>query len=349
MKTILAIDTSCDETAAAITQERRIISSAIYSQVLIHQKWGGVVPSLAKRAHEERIDGIVALALKKAHMGWDDIDAVAVTQGPGLAIALGVGITYAKQYASMHNLPLIGVNHLAGHLYSAFAQNSKGNPVAPLFAFPYLGMIISGGHTEFVLWKDHLQYEILGSTVDDAAGEALDKAGKLLGLGYPAGSVLERLAAEVNNRDEYHFPRPMLRSNDLQFSFSGLKTAFYYHLKQMDTKDIPLHLRELASSFQAAVFDTILAKTEKAIKQTGISRLVIGGGVTANMHLRAQMRALVRKHKGTVLFPSYRYLTGDNAAMIGITAYWDLLHGRFRKPEDLERIPRLTLGGIIWS
>ena len=339
---ILAIDTSCDETAVAVTAERRVLSNAIYSQIVIHQKWGGVVPSLAKRAHEERIDDVIQIALKKAHMTMADIGAIAVTQGPGLAIALEVGIQKAKELAVKYALPLIGVNHLAGHLYSAFTQNSMGNPVRPI-QFPYLGMIISGGHTEFVLWKDHLSYEILGATLDDAAGEALDKAGKLLGLGYPAGPVIEKLAEQVHNIDPYSFPRPMLRSNDLQFSFSGLKTAFYYHLKTMEKTEVQKNLKELASSFQEAVFDTLLAKTEKAIKQTGIVHLVIGGGVTANSYLRSQMRTLVRTYKGAVQFPSYRYLTGDNAAMIGVAAHYYAKQHKFCSPDNLDRIPRMTL------
>jgi len=338
---ILAIDTSCDETAVAVTNERRILSNVIYSQILIHKKWGGVVPLLAKRAHEERIDEVIQLALKKAHVTWKNIDVIAVTQGPGLAIALGVGIQKAKELAETHGKSLLGINHLEGHLYSVFAQNSKGNPKKPM-NFPYLGMIISGGHTEFVLWKGHLIYELLGATLDDAAGEALDKAGKLLGLGYPAGAVLERLADQVNHIDEYHFPRPMLHSVDLQFSFSGLKTSFYYFLKTITEEEKQIKVRELASAFQEAVFDTILAKAEKAIQQTGISHMAIGGGVTANKYLRKRFRALVKKYKGTVQFPTQPSLTGDNAAMIGIAA-WKRNGPKLPSLDRLDRQPRMKL------
>lgn len=248
---ILAIDTSCDETSVAITDGRRVLSNVIYSQVLLHKKWGGVVPSIAKRAHEERIDWVVKVALNKYQRGktsavkqkqnqeqtvevkieMANIDAIAVTQGPGLAVALEVGIKKAKELAQKYNKKLISVNHLEGHIYSAFVQNSAGNPIKD-FRFPYLALIVSGGHTEFVIFKNHLEYKIIGSTLDDAAGEALDKAAKLLGLGYPGGPVLERLAKQAGNIDSHNFPRPMLKSKDLNFSFSGLKTSFYYFLRR---------------------------------------------------------------------------------------------------------------------
>ncbi len=334
---ILAIDTSCDETAVAVTDGRRVLSNIIYSQILIHKKWGGVVPSLAKRAHEDRIDFVVGDALKKAA----NFDAVAVTQGPGLAVALEVGIKKAKELAQKYGKKLIAVNHLEGHVYSCFVQNSQGNPPIE-FRFPYLALIVSGGHTELVIFKNHLQYEVIGQTVDDAAGEALDKAGKLLGLGYPAGPVIERLAKEAENKDFYHFPRPMLRSNNLNFSFSGLKTSFYYFLQRHPEEQ--KKIKELASSFQEAVFDTLIAKTEKAINQTGITNLLVGGGVIANQYLRTKFRQLAKKHQGSVLFPSYKHLTGDNAAMIGVVAYYKAQKGQFVFDiVGLDRVPRLGL------
>ena len=344
--TILAIDTSCDETSAAITDGRRVLSNIIYSQVLLHKKWGGVVPSIAKRAHEERIDFVVEEALKKFSIfnfqfSMKKIDYITVTQGPGLAVALEVGIKKAKELAIKFNKKLISVNHLEGHIYSAFVENSQGNPKID-FKFPYLVLIISGGHTEFVIFKNHLEYEVIGSTLDDAAGEALDKAAKLLGLGYPGGPVLERLAKEVENKDFHNFPRPMLKSNDLNFSFSGLKTSFYYFLKKNPNQISEIKL--LASSFQEAVFDTIIKKTEKAIEQTGINRLIVGGGVIANLHLRQLFRKLVEKYHGEVLFPSYKYLTGDNAAMIGVVAGFKAEKDLFVKNiDELDRIPRWSL------
>ena len=224
-KTILAIDTSCDETSVAIVEGRRVLSHVEYSQIAMHVKWGGVVPSIARRAHEERIDWVVDQAVKKFEI--KNIDCIAVTYGPGLAIALEVGIKKAKELTRKFKKKLIAVNHLEGHIYSSFVQNSRGNPIRD-FRFPYLALVISGGHTEIVLWRDHLKYEVLGETLDDAAGEALDKAAKMLDLGYPGGPVIERLAKEVQNKDFYNFPRPMLKSKTLEFSFSGLKTAFFY-------------------------------------------------------------------------------------------------------------------------
>jgi len=339
---ILAIDTSCDETSVAITDGRKVLSNVIYSQVLLHKKWGGVVPSIAKRAHEERIDFVVEEALKNfVSRALEDIDFITVTQGPGLAVALEVGIKKAKELVKKYQKKLIAVNHLEGHIYSAFVQNSQGNPKCD-FKFPYLALIISGGHTEFVIFKDYLKYEVIGSTLDDAAGEALDKAAKLLGLGYPGGPVLERLAYEVGNVDSHSFPRPMLKSKDLNFSFSGLKTSFYYFLKKNPNRTSEIKL--LASSFQEAVFDTLIKKTEMAIKQTGINKLIIGGGVIANKRLRNLMRALVKKYNGEVLFPTYKYLTGDNAAMIGVVASYKAEKGLFVKNiDELDRIPRMSL------
>jgi N6-L-threonylcarbamoyladenine synthase len=345
---ILAIDTSCDETSAAVTDGRRVLSNVIYSQILLHKKWGGVVPSIAKRAHEERIDFVVESALTKLKPSknfddrlLDEIDAIAVTQGPGLAVALEVGIRKAKELALKYQKKLIAVNHLEGHIYSAFVQNSKGNPRHD-FKFPYLALIVSGGHTEFVIFKDHLDYEIIGSTLDDAAGEALDKAAKLLGLGYPGGPVLERLARDVDNKDSHNFPRPMLKTKDLNFSFSGLKTSFYYYLKNNPNQTSKIKL--LSSSFQEAVFDTLVKKTERAIKFTTINQLIVVGGVVANLRLRKLMRDLVKKYKGEVLFPTYKYLTGDNAAMIGVVAGYKAKKSLLVKDIDkLDRIPRMSL------
>lgn len=371
---ILSIDTSCDETACAVTVGRKVLANVIYSQVLIHKKWGGVVPSLAKRAHEERIDFVVEEAVRKfmrysknnhqselesridgtgPHTHAPDdyflrnafrfIDSIAVTQGPGLAMALEVGMKKAKALALRYNKKIIPVNHLEGHIYSPFAQNSTGNPERK-FAFPCLALIISGNHMDIVLMRDHVTYEILGKTVDDAAGEALDKAARMLGFGYPGGEVIERLAHEVDNVDEYHFPRPMLHIKDLRFSFSGLKTSLFYFLKKMPEDEKFQNIRKIASSFQEAVFETIVKKTEEAIKQTGIRNIIAGGGVTANKHLRKKLRRLVKKHDGSVLFPPYSYLTGDNAAMIGVAAYYKMRKGIFVQDMDgFDRLPRFSL------
>ncbi len=336
---ILAIETSCDETAVAVVEDRRVLANEIYSQILLHQKWGGVVPTIAKRAHQEKIDFLINQVLKKISI--DEIEAIAVTQGPGLAPALEVGIKKAKGLVGQFKKKLIVVNHLEGHIYSPFVQNSKGNPKIE-FNFPYLVLIVSGGHTTLVIFKDHLQYQVLGETIDDAAGEALDKAAKLLGLGYPGGPVIERLSKEVNNQDFFHFPRPMLKSKTLNFSFSGLKTSFYYFLRNNKARKIDLH--SLASSFQEAVFDTLIKKTELAIKKTQIKKICLVGGVSANLYLRKKMRDLVKKHQGTIYFPSFRYLTSDNAAMIGVVASYKSKKGLFVSDiNQVDRLPRMSL------
>jgi N6-L-threonylcarbamoyladenine synthase len=374
---ILSIDTSCDETAAAVVLGRRVLSNIIYSQALLHQKWGGVVPSIAKRAHEERIDFVINATIKKIlsqknlftsklasppklvgsvmpysfladgslfyRNFFDYIEAIAVTVGPGLAPALEVGIKKAKELAEKFNKKIISVNHLEGHIYSPFVQNSKGNPKID-FHFPYLVLTVSGGHTSLVIFEDHLKYKVIGETIDDAAGEALDKAAKLLGLGYPGGPVIERLAKEVDNRDFYHFPRPMVSSDNLNFSFSGLKTSFYYFLKKMNEKEKIKKIRELASSFQQAVFETLIIKTEKAIKKTGIKNLALVGGVSANLYLRKLFRKLAKKYNGQVLFPSFKYLCGDNAAMIGVAASFKAQKNLFVSDiKNLDRMPRMSL------
>ena len=374
---ILSIETSADETAAAVTSERRVLSNVIYSQILLHKKWGGIYPSLAKRAHEERIDSVVVEALRKfssqnvilgkrrkaltpeslldsgraslARMTetMEKIDYIAVTQGPGLAVALEVGIRKAKELAQEYHKKLIAVNHLEGHIYSSFVQNSQGIPKRD-FRFPYLALIVSGGHTEIVLFKGHIDYQVLGETRDDAAGEALDKSAKALGLGYPGGPVMERLSREVENQDFFKFPRPMIRSKNLDFSFSGLKTSFYYFLRSQTSKNSNFgetNLKQLVSSFQSAVFDTVISKMDSAIIVTGINRLVVGGGVIANLYLRKLLRDLVKKHNGEIYFPTYKYLTGDNAAMIGVAAYFKAINGLFVKNLDLDRIPRLNFPG----
>lgn len=377
---ILSIDTSADETAVAVTSGRKVISNAIFSQIATHTKWGGIYPALAKRAHEERIDFVLDDAIRKYMKSakpkffetkcltptesgelsqdkmlgaafFNNIDFISVTQGPGLAIALEVGIKKAKELAIKYDKKLIAVNHLEGHIYSCFVQNSQGNPKRD-FEFPYLVLIVSGGHTILAIFKDHLTYEILGETRDDAAGEALDKAAKMLGLGYPGGPVIERLALNVGNKDFHKFPRPMINSKNMEFSFSGLKTSFFYYLKRRQTSEV-LHdnsstltseVDELASSFQSAVFDSLLIKTELAIKQTGINKLVVGGGVIANMHLRKLLRDLTKKHNGEVISPPFKYLTGDNAGMIGVVAHYKAQKNLFLSDlNKLDRIPRLEL------
>lgn len=344
---ILAIDTSADETSVAVTENRKVLSSAISSQIDAHSKWGGIVPSIAKLAHAERIDMMCKSALKKAHLtnGIKEIGAVAVTIGPGLSVALEVGIKKAVEIANENSIPLYGVNHMEGHLYSPFVQNSKGKPDIPL-CFPFLSLLVSGGHTMIVSVSDNGNYEILGETQDDAAGEALDKAAKMLGLGYPGGEVMERLSAEINNVDKYKFPRPMIHEKTFNMSFSGLKTHFYYLLKgdKGQNIDIQHDLKYLASSFQEAVFDVLLKKLESAINMKNPKTICVGGGVSANKYLRLKLRRLSKKYAIDLHFPPYKYLCGDNGAMIGVAA--SMMIKRGENPSNInliERIPRLSL------
>ncbi len=347
---ILSIDTSADETAAAVTQGRRVLSYVNYTQIQTHREWGGIMPSVAKRAHEERIDFVITQTLKKfgkvtgSESPIESIDYIAVTYGPGLAIALEVGIKKAKELAAEHNKKIIPVNHLEGHIYSSFVQNSKGNPVRE-FEFPYLALLVSGGHTQLVLFEKHNVFKLLGETRDDAAGEALDKAARLIGLGYPGGPVIERLAEEVKNADEYKFPRPLHKQPIIEFSFSGLKTSFLYFTEKLNEQEKVKSVRNLASSFQEAVIDSLINKTELAIKKYGISRMILGGGVSANMRLRNKLKFLVKKYHGSVYFPPYKYLTGDNAVMIGLAAYFNqeraVAENDFNK---IDRVARLQLG-----
>ncbi len=341
---ILAIDTSCDETAVAITNERNILSNVTHSQILMHQEWGGVVPNLARRAHEENIDMVIETTLKKAKLSWKKIDYIAVTYGPGLAIALGVGIEKAKELSRQYDKKLIAINHMEGHIYSCFAQNSAGNPLRP-FKFPYLCLLVSGGHTELVLFKNHLSYEIIGRTLDDAAGECLDKAARLImsGTVYPGGPLIERLA-KTGKTDFVSFPRPMTGSKDLNFSYSGLKTSLFNYVNRHDDDHRRTHLNDIAASFQEAVIDSLIFKLEQAIKEYKINRILIAGGVAANARLRLKARQLANKYQGEALFPTFKTLYGDNAAMIGVVANYKAEKGDFVKNLDsLDREARASL------
>lgn len=340
---ILAVDTSADDTSAAVVEGRRVLSHVEFSQISLHAQWGGIFPSVAKRAHQERIDWVIDKAVKSSKLQVTELDAVAVTYGPGLAIALEVGINKIIELSQKYNKPIVGVNHMEGHLYSSFVQNSRGNPKRE-FEFPYLGLLISGGHTELILFTDHLKYEILGATLDDAAGESLDKAARMLGFGYPGGPIIERLASEVSNVDEYRFPRPMNKPDNMNFSFSGLKTAFLYFTKKMSEEERIAKLPYLASAFQEAVFQSVSRKVELAVLKTGVNKLVVGGGVSVNERMRLLLRALLSKHKGIVYFPPYKYLNFDNAAMIGVAASFRAERAMFVKDvAELDRKPRLSL------
>jgi N6-L-threonylcarbamoyladenine synthase len=450
--TILAIDTSCDDTSVAITKGNIVLVNAISSQIEMHKKTGGVVPINAARAHDIKIEPLINLALKRTKLGLKDLDAIAVTYGPGLAPALQVGINKAKELALNLNIPLIPVNHMAGHTYGNFAlkpqitriiegtnytkelqdkrdnlkvtarnkeKNEDINPLVPLSVeeridsrlhgndtyesqlltsnqkletdlpiahstshtnsklppqniWPKLILLVSGGHTEIVLMKDHHDFEIVGETLDDACGECFDKVGRMLGLGYPAGPVIEKLA-EKGDPDKYELPRPMHNTANFDVSFSGLKTAAFRLIKTIadnnknDSADVEstktkappgtevflLSQKEtcdICASFQKAALETILIKVDKALKKYPVKELILGGGVVKNKLLRKKSRVLAKKHGIQFHYPENKLIV-DNAAMIGVAAYFqhsinkNILRTK-EEIENLDRKPGLRLGSI---
>jgi N6-L-threonylcarbamoyladenine synthase len=342
---ILAIDTSCDETSVAVVDGFRVLSNVIYSQVKLHEPFGGVFPTIAKREHLTKIDPAINLALKKARLSLSEITALAVTFGPGLAPALEVGLTRAKQLALKNQMPLIAVNHLEGHIYSAFLQNRAGKPERSLH-YPFLSLVASGGHTEIVLVKNQGIYQIIGQTLDDAVGESLDKAAKMLGLGYPGGPIIERLA-KAGNPDLFSLPIPMLKSGDLNYSYSGLKTAFKRLVDSLSEKDKNANLNHLSAAFQKTAFRHLLDKFAKSLEIYQPKFLTVGGGVTDNRELRKQLRVLAKKHSLTIYLPYFQSTSGDNAAMIGLVAGLKFTEKRYlkteREIEGLDRQPRASL------
>ncbi len=307
---ILGIETSCDETAAAVVENGRVIlSSAVASQVDLHAQFGGIFPEAASRQHILSIYPIIDQAIKDAHLRLADLDAIAVTRGPGLPGSLVVGINMAKGLAIGSGLPLLGINHLEGHLYSAWLnEEGKKPPKAP--QFPLLALVVSGGHTELILMKDHLVYERLGGTLDDAAGEAFDKIARLLDLGFPGGPAIQR-EAEGGDPQAFDFPRSWL-DDSFNFSFSGLKTAVLRTVQQLEKQKSSLPKKDLAASFQAAVVDVLFQKTIQAAEQYGTKDILIAGGVSANGALRNKF---TQQRKYKIHIPPLSLCT-DNAAMI---------------------------------
>lgn len=332
-KIILALETSCDETSAAVLKNGNIVlSNIISSQIPVHQKFGGVVPEIASRKHVEIINGVIAEALEKAGITFRDIDAVAVTYGPGLVGALLVGVTAAKAVAYALNVPLIGVNHIEGHIYANFL-------VEPGLSFPFLCLVVSGGHTELVLLKDHGVYEVIGRTRDDAAGEAFDKVARALGLGYPGGPLIDKLAA-AGNPAAVEFPRAYLENYD--FSFSGLKSSVLNYLNRAAQKGEKINKADLAASFQRAVTDVLIDKTVMAARELGVKTVVMAGGVAANKQLREGLKKRLQE-KGISFFQPPVELCTDNAAMIGCAGYYKLLRQQIA-PLTLNAVPGLKLG-----
>lgn len=303
---VLGIESSCDETAASVFDGKRVLSDIVSSQTEIHNKYGGIVPELASRRHMETILPVVHEALKGSGVALDDIEGIAVTQGPGLIGALLVGISFSKALSYARKLPLVGVNHIEGHVTAILLEEEV--------PFPYLGLIVSGGHTSLYIVNGIGSYRHLGSTRDDAAGEALDKAGKLLGLGYPAGAVIDRLAREADPK-AIRFPRALIHGGPYDFSFSGLKT-FLVNLISKEGKDFAeRNLREIAAGYLEAVVDMLVDKTVKAARENHLGTIVMAGGVAANSRLRQKMRETAAEYGIKVLYPSISLCT-DNASMI---------------------------------
>jgi N6-L-threonylcarbamoyladenine synthase len=338
---ILGIETSCDDTCAAVLKDSQILSNVISSQIDLHKEWGGVVPDIAKRAHQERINPVITTALKRAKLNLKDIDLIAVTKGPGLAIALGVGVKTAKELAQKFNKKIVAVNHIEGHVLSNFLTNSRGLPLRP-FVFPSLALTVSGGHTKIILIKKIGDYKVVGETLDDAAGEALDKSAKLLGLGYPGGPAIERLA-QKGDGGFLKLPSPIPDKKILDYSFSGLKTAFYYQIKDWPKAKIYKHLADLSASFQLAVFDTLIRKFSLAVEKYRPVCLLLSGGVAANLTLRIRMRQLAKAYKLPLYLPFKKELNTDNAAMIALAGYHQAKRGDFANPDTLDIDSRAEL------
>ncbi len=337
---ILAIETSCDETAAAVVENGRfILSNVIASQVDLHAQFGGIFPEAASRQHIESIYPVVSAALNQAHMGIADMDCIAVTYGPGLVGSLLTGVNMAKGLAFGSGKPFLGINHIEGHIYSLWLESGEageqGSGGTGEIEFPILTLVVSGGHTELYLMSDHGQYQHLGGTLDDAAGEAFDKVGRLLGLPYPGGPSIDA-AAKLGNPTAFKFPRAVMRDG-YNFSFSGLKTAVMRQSKKYQNKD-NMPVNDIAASFQTAVVDVLVTKTARAAHAYGVTAVHIAGGVSANSALREAMSAQLDI---PVRYPPTELCT-DNAAMIGAAAHQHFINGR-RDSLDLDVIPSLQL------
>ncbi|NLV89128.1 MAG: tRNA (adenosine(37)-N6)-threonylcarbamoyltransferase complex transferase subunit TsaD [Tissierellia bacterium] len=316
----LAIETSCDETSAAVIKDgREVLSNIISSQIEIHRKFGGVVPEVASRKHIENINQIVQEALDSAKVTFKDIDLIGVTQGPGLVGALLIGISTAKALAYGLNLPLVGVNHIEGHVCANYIEHKDLEP-------PFTCLIVSGGHTYLIQVNGYTDYELIGRTRDDAAGEAFDKVARALGLPYPGGPVIDKLA-QSGNKAAVDFPRAMLEPNSYDFSFSGLKTAVLNYLNQVRQKGEEIIVEDVAASFQQAVLDVLVDKSFRLAKERGMDKIVLAGGVAANQGLRTMMEKRGKKEGIKIFYPS-RILCTDNAAMIGSAAYFNYKAGK---------------------
>lgn len=332
---ILAIESSCDETAASVVKNgRTILSNVISSQIELHKLYGGVVPEIASRKHIEKINQVIEEALEEAEVTLDDLDAVGVTYGPGLVGALLVGVAEAKAISYAKKLPLVGVHHIEGHVSANYIEHPDLEP-------PFMCLIVSGGHTHLVIVKDYGEFEILGRTRDDAAGEAFDKVARAIGLGYPGGPKIDKLAKE-GNAEAIQFPKAKLESGPYDFSFSGVKSAVLNYINKYKMQGEEFDRADLAASFQKAVVDTLVEKAVKAAKEYHMDKLAIAGGVASNSALRGAMENACKKESIQFYYPSPIFCT-DNAAMIGVAAYYEYQKGT-RHGLDLNAVPNLKLG-----
>lgn len=331
---ILAIESSCDETAAAVVKNgREVLSNVISSQIALHTVYGGVVPEIASRKHVENIDSVIMEALQQANVTLQDIDIIAVTYGPGLVGALLVGLAEAKALSFALKKPFIGVHHIEGHICANYIENKEFEP-------PFIALVVSGGHTHIVFVPDYGTYEILGKTRDDAVGEAYDKVARAIGMGYPGGPKID--AAAKNGKETISFPRIFLEEDSYDFSFSGLKSAVLNYINKANMTGEKIIPEDVAASFQAAVIDVLVQKTMKAVEQKGVYKIALAGGVASNSALRQRMKEECQKRGYTLNIPSSIFCT-DNAAMIGCAAYYEYQKG-IRDSLDLNANPSLKLG-----
>jgi len=332
---ILAIETSCDETAAAVIKNgRTVLSNVISSQIAMHTLFGGVVPEIASRKHMEQINQVIEMALVEAEITLDDITAIGVTYGPGLVGALLVGVAEAKAIAYAKNIPLVGVHHIEGHISANYIENPDLEP-------PFMALVVSGGHTHLVLVKEYGEYQIIGRTRDDAAGEAFDKVARAVGLGYPGGPKIDQLAKE-GNPHAIEFPRAHVDGFPYDFSFSGIKSAVLNYINTCEMKHVEINKADLVASFQNAVIDALVSRAIAATKEFGIGKLAIAGGVASNSALRKEIKEQCEANEIQLFSPSPIFCT-DNAAMIGVAAYYEYMNGT-RHGLDLNAVPNLKLG-----
>ena len=332
---ILGIESSCDETAAAVVKNgREVLSNVISSQIELHKLYGGVVPEIASRKHIEKINQVIEESLEEAKVTLEDIDAIAVTYGPGLVGALLVGVAEAKAISYATGKPLVGVHHIEGHVSANYIENKELEP-------PFLCLIVSGGHTHLVIVKDYGEYEIVGRTREDAAGEAFDKVARAIGLGYPGGPKIDKLAKE-GNKHAILFPRAKVAENEYDFSFSGVKSAVLNYINGCNMKGEEINRADVAASFQEAVVDVLVTHTVAAAKAYGFKNVAMAGGVASNSALREGMRTACEKNGLNLYYPSPIYCT-DNGAMIGAAGYYEYMKGA-RAGLDLNAVPNLRIG-----